>query len=413
MVRKETLPNGVRVITETVPHVQSVTVGIWVDSGARDENTPKRGISHFLEHMLFKGTETRTAKQIACAFDSIGGQLNAFTDKEYTCYFGKVLSEHLPLAVDVLSDMLLNSQLDPSEIALEKNVVLEEIRRYEDTPDDLIHDIFAQTAWEGHPLGNSILGTNKSVGALSRNDLIKYIDANYAPNGIVVAAAGNLAHDELVEKISSIFGHLSGTKKPPKHAAPSFSSEMLLSEKDTEQVHFCIGTRGFSQLDPDKYTLALIDTTLGGGMSSRLFQEIRESRGLAYAIGSYSSCYREGGLFTVYGGTGIENVEEVFSLIRVEFSNVLKNSITEEELSRAKNQIKGALVLSQESMSSRMIRIAKSDLFYGRIIPLDEMISKIMSVTRDNVARVAQNIFAGESYAIAAIGPFKNRKVVM
>ncbi|HUV03813.1 MAG TPA: pitrilysin family protein [Armatimonadota bacterium] len=413
MVRKDVLPNGVRVLTETVPHIESVSVGIWVTSGARAESASRRGISHFIEHMLFKGTETRTAKQIADEFDFIGGQLNAFSEKEYTCYFARVLAEHLPCAVDVLTDMLLNSTLAPHEIELEKNVVLEEIKRHEDTPDELVHDLFAETAWGGHPLGHAVLGNRESVEKLTRDGLVEFMLTKYTPDGVVVAAAGNLVHEELVDKISSLFGGMKGKKADPSRTAPSFSGKSVLADKDTEQVHFCIGAPGFSQLDPEKYTLVVIDATLGGGMSSRLFQKIREERGLVYAIGSYSPAYREGGLFAVYGGTSLKNVEEVLRLIRSEFSNVLTGNITAEELTRAKNQIRGALVLAQESMSSRMIRMAKSELYFGRPVPLEEVIDAVLKVTHDDIAQVASQIFGESAFAVAAVGPFKDQEVVI
>ncbi len=400
-----------RILSERVPYVQSVSIGMWIGSGARDEDDSNRGISHFLEHMMFKGTERRTARQIADEFDCVGGQLNAFTDKEYTCYYGKILSEHLPLAIDVLSDMLLHSLLDPAEIAVERKVVLEEIKRHEDTPEDMVHDAFAEKVWGNHPLGKSVLGSAKSVRGMSRADLVKYIESRYSPDSIVVSAAGLLDHDELVETISALFGGLQGCKATSVSEAPTFTYESVLTKKRTEQVHFCIGAPGYSQLDPDRYALAVIDTTLGGGMSSRLFQEIREKRGLAYAIGSYSAAYREGGLFTVYGGTSLENMEEVLNLVRVEFANVKANNITQAELDKAKNQMRGGLVLSQESMSNRMMRMAKSELYFGRIIDLQELIDCIVKVTHDDVGRVAGRIFADSNYPVVAIGPFKKRKV--
>ena len=411
MVKKETLPNGVRILTESVPHVQSVSVGIWMNSGARDEDEANRGISHFIEHMLFKGTETRSARQIADEFDCIGGQLNAFTEKEYTCYFAKVLSEHVPVALDVLADMLLHSMLDVQEIELEKKVVLEEIKRHEDTPEDLVHDMFAQSVWGNHPLGNPVLGTSKAVAKLSRADLLEFTRTRYTPDSIVVSAAGNLVHEQLVEQINSLFGDLEGKKIAPVQSAPSFSSLSSKSSRTTEQVHFCMGAPGFSQLDPDKFVLAIIDATLGGGMSSRLFQEIRENRGLAYAIGSYSASYREGGFFTVYGGTSMEHVDEVLDLVRKEFSSILKENITDDELARAKNQIRGALVLSQESMSSRMIRMAKSELYFGRLIALDELIKAVLKVTHEDIGSVASRVFGESVYPVVAVGPFKKRKV--
>ena len=410
MVRKEILPNGVRVLTENMAHVQSVATGIWISSGGRDEEDTNRGISHFIEHMLFKGTEKRTARQIADEFDSIGGQLNAFTDKEYTCYYAKVLSEHLPIALDVLSDMLLNSLLDPREIALEKNVVLEEIKRHEDTPEELVHDAFVQTVWGSHPLGKPVLGTVKSVEGLNRDDLLEFMRTKYSPDSIVVGAAGDVNHEELVDRIGSLFGSLEGSKAPPVHVAPAFTNESVLTDKITEQVHFCMGAPGFSQLDPERYALALLDTTLGGGMSSRLFQEIREKRGLAYSIGSYTAAYREGGFFTVYGGTSLESIDEVLELVRAEFASVRDGNIKPEELTRAKNQLRGALVLAQESTSSRMMRMSKSELYFGRAIPLKELISSIVKVDHDDIARVTERIFVASEFPVVAIGPFKNRK---
>ncbi len=406
MISKDVLPNGVRVITESVSHVQSVSVGVWAGAGSRDEDDSNQGISHFLEHMLFKGTEKRTAKQIADEFDSIGGQLNAFTEKEYTCYFGRVLKEHISLAVDVLSDMFLNSKLEPSEVELEKGVVLEEIKRHEDSPDDLIHDMFAQLVWTGHPLGRPVLGTSETVGSLTRDDLTGFIESRYAPDNIVVAAAGNLAHEEFVEQVSALYGGLSGSRSGLARRAPDFSAETVLTHKDTEQVHLCMGTKGYSHLDDAKYPLAIIDTTLGGGMSSRLFQEIREKRGLAYAIGSYSASYNEGGLFAVYGGTSLDNMDEVVQVIRSQFEDIGTNGVTDYELNRAKNQIRGSLVLGQENMSNRMMRMAKSELYYGRVIPLEELIAKITNVTHTDIQGVAHRMFLESELPMAAIGPF-------
>jgi len=407
MIRKDVLPNGVRVLTETVSHVQSVSVGIWAGSGARDEDDTNQGISHFLEHMLFKGTETRSAKQIADEFDSVGGQLNAFTEKEYTCYFGRVLREHLPMAVDVLSDMFLNSKLDPAEIELEKGVVLEEIKRHEDSPDDLIHDMFAQLVWSGHPLGRPVLGTSETVGSLMREDLSRFIKTRYTPDTVVVSAAGNLVHEEFVEQVAGLYGGLTGAKPVPSRTIPLFSAETVMTHKDTEQVHFCIGTRGYSHLDDAKYPLAIIDTTLGGGMSSRLFQEIRETRGLAYAIGSYSASYNEGGLFAVYSGTSMDNMEEVLKVVREQFEDVGENGVSDLELTRAKNQIRGSLVLGQENMSNRMMRMAKSELYYGRIIPMEELIGKVTNVTHTDIKEVARRLFVESDFPMAAIGPFE------
>ena len=413
LFNRDVLPNRLRIVTETVPHVQSVSVGIWIGTGSRDEDDSNSGISHFIEHMLFKGTEKRTAQQIADEFDSIGGHLNAFTEKEYTCYYAKVLCEHLPIAVDVLGDMLLNSIFDPEEMEREKNVVLEEIKRYEDSPDDLIHDVFARTIWNGHPLGNSVLGNRETVAGLTRDSIIAHLRKYATPENIVVAAAGNLGHSNFVELIGKQFGSLNGTSAPTNQVPPDFRAKSNMTSRPTEQVHFCVGTRGYSQLDENKYTLALIDTALGGGMSSRLFQEIREKRGLVYAIGSYSIGYRESGLFAAYGGTSIENLELVIDLVRGQFENVRKSGLTEKEITRAKNQIRGALVLGQENMTARMIRLGKSELYVRRVVPVDEIIEKVKNVTQDDINRVAEEIFDESTISVAAIGPFDDQKVVM
>lgn len=409
MIKRDVLPNGVRVVTETVPYVQSVSIGIWVTTGSRDELTDNMGISHFIEHMLFKGTEKRSAKQIADEFDSIGGQVNAFTDKEYTCYYSKILSDHLNISLDVLSDMFLNSQFDPKEISLEKNVILEEIKRHDDTPDDQIHDLLVQKIWKDHTLGNPIIGTTDTVSAINQSGIKEYMSKKYSPDSIVVAAAGNLVHEDVVKQINDLFGHLEGRKEVLNTSVPQFAYESENFNKDTEQVHFCIATPGYSQIDDRKYPLAVLDTILGGGMSSRLFQEIREKRGLAYAIGSYTSSYFEGGYFAVYCGTSMENIEEAGNIIRSEFVNILKNNITDEELIRAKNQLRGSMVLSQENMSNRMIRIAKSEIFYKRIMLLDELIDAVLAVTHSDVAGIAESIWSNADLPMVAIGPFDGK----
>ena len=412
-ISKTILPNGVRVLSEWVPYVDSVSVGIWAKAGSRDETRNRLGISHFVEHMLFKGTARRTARQIADEMDGLGGHLNAFTDKEFTCYYAKVLREHRFNALDILSDMVLNSLFDPSEIERERNVVIEEIKRHRDTPEESVHDILAQTLWRGHRLGNSVIGSSSVVKKLTREDMVEYLGQFYRPDALAISAAGNVDHREFVDAVAAAFGHLRGERRvrPRAEAAPCAETRYL--DRATEQVHFCMGTTGYSQDRKEKYALAAIDSVLGGGMSSRLFQEIRENRGLAYAIGSYSAAYQDAGLFAVYGGTSIQNVNTVLDLSRAECENIGKHSVTDEELDRAKNQIRGALVLGQESMSNRMSRLAKSELYFGRIVRLEEVISSITNVTRDTVAEVASDLFAGSKFALAAIGPFKRYPGVM
>lgn len=394
-------------LSESVPYVDSVSVGIWVDVGARDEHGKTMGASHFIEHMLFKGTERRSARQIADEMDSIGGHLNAFTDKETTWYYAKVLSDHLPTAVDVLSDMILHSVLDETELERERNVVLEEIKRHEDTPDDLVHDIFAQTLWHGHPLGNSVIGSRGAVEDFTREILVKHIEHSYTPDNIVVSAAGELDHNKLVRLIEKHFGEMAGHQAARNPLPAEAVGRSRLTKKPVEQVHLCIGAGGYPQGSPEKYALAVLDAILGGGMSSRLFQEIRENRGLAYSIGSYSASYREGGMFTVYAGTSMENADLVADLVKKEFEIIKSDRVDDTEMTRAKNQIRGALVLGQESMSNRMSRMANSELYFNRIIPVQEIIDAVMKVTADDVTRVANDVFVDGRIAFAAVGPFK------
>jgi predicted Zn-dependent peptidase len=396
--------NGIRVVTEQVPYAQSVSLGIWVDSGARDETDENAGISHFLEHLLFKGTERRTALEIAEALDAVGGQLNAFTDKEYTCYYAKVLPEHTALALDVLADMLQNSVLDPEEIDREKDVVLEEIKRHEDTPDELIHDLFLTTLWPGHPLGRSVIGRPEVIESLTRDQILAYLRQHYAPRRMVVAAAGNLRHEEIVRMVQEYLGGLAGEAEPRSPVAPAFTAGDTCLKRSTEQVHFCLGTRGYTQHEDDRYALGILDAAVGGGMSSRLFQEVREKRGLCYAIGSYTASYREAGMFAVYAGTSPKNADTVRSLVQEELMKVAKDGLGEEELQRAKNQIRGAVLLGLDSMSGRMTRLGKSVLYYNRVISPFEVVEKVERVTPDEIRRVAEAIFGGD-YAYAAVGP--------
>jgi len=406
-ITKTVLTNGIRVLSERVPYVDSVSVGIWVHAGSRDETRLRLGMSHFAEHMLFKGTESRSARQIADEMDSLGGHLNAFTDKEFTCYYAKVLHEHLPIALDVLSDMVLHSVLDPVEIEREKNVVLEEIKRHKDTPEDNVHDLLAETIWKGHRLGNPVIGSASVVERITRDQLLEYMRDTYRPDALLISAAGNVEHARLVDSVAAAFGHLSGSRVRRKASQVEARFEVKTVEQSTEQVHFCLGTPGYPQDKSEKYAVATIDAVLGGGMSSRLFQEIRENRGLAYAIGTYSASYQEGGLFAVYGGTSMSNFRKVLDLTLAECRSIGVNSVTDAELERAKNQIRGALVLGQESMSNRMSRLARNDLYFGRTVRLQEIIKSITDVSRDDVAAVASALFEKSSFTLAAVGPFK------
>ncbi len=397
--------NGIRVVTERVPYVQSVSLGIWVDTGGRDETNATAGISHFIEHLLFKGTERRSAREIAEELDAVGGQINAFTDREYTCYYVKVLPEHVPLAQDILADMLQHSVLDPEEIAREKNVILEEIKRHEDTPDELVHDLFAEILWPEHPLGRSVIGRAEVIESLTREQIVEFLREQYVPAWMVVAAAGNLDHDAIVAGVEETMGGMPARERAHELFPPRVSDAALQVPKPTEQVHFCLGTRGYNQDEDERYALALIDSAVGGGMSSRLFQEVREKRGLCYAIGSYTASYREAGMFAVYAGTSPESADRVRQLVVKELRDVARRGITAEELQRAKNQIRGAVLLSLDSMSTRMTRVGKSMLSYNRVISPTEVVEKVEAVTEAEVRRISAEILGGD-YAYAAVGPF-------
>ncbi|WP_395140700.1 M16 family metallopeptidase [Armatimonas sp.] len=409
-VSRTVLPNGVRVVTENIPTVQSVSVGLWASAGSRDEEPRLRGISHFLEHMFFKGTERRpSAKEIADEMDALGGYLNAFTDKEFTCYYARVLSEHLPVGLDILTDMLTGSLFDPDETAKERKVVLEEIKRRDDDPEDMVHDLFAETIYPNHALGLPVIGSVETVSAFTPEDLRGYIARRYGPKSLVVAAAGNLEHAAVVALAEQMLGGLVTGEANGTLTRPVAAPGKLLYSRPTEQVNFCVGVDGYGQHDAEKYPLAILDNILGGSMGARLFQEIREKRGLAYSVGSYSATHREGGYFAAYGGTSPENFEECLDLVRAEFEKVRKDGVSEAELQRSKNQFRGALIMAQESMSSRMTRLGKSELYFDQVVPLAEALAKIDAVTVADVLAVAQAILPKDSskLTIAAIGPFE------
>jgi predicted Zn-dependent peptidase len=409
-VEKTTLANGVRIVTETVTHVQSVSVGIWVATGARYEDEKHRGISHFLEHMLFKGTERRpSAKQISDEMDNVGGYLNAFTDKEYTCYYARALTEHLTLSIDILADMYMNSLFDPEETARERKVVLEEIKRRDDDPEDLVHDLFAQTIFPNHPLGLPVIGLAEIVAGFIPEDLRSYMTQHYGPENIILAASGSLEHAQVVDLVQATLGKLPTTGREPKPTA-SLKTHIAIEQyaRPNEQVNFCVGTRAYGQHDDDKYPMAILDAVLGGSMGSRLFQEIREKRGLAYSVGSYSATHHEGGYFAAYGGTSPTSFAECVDLVKTEFARVRTEGITQAELTRAKNQFRGGIIMSLESLSSRMNRMGKSEVYFERVVPLAEVVAKIDAVSLDDVHRIALAIFPEnpEELTVAAVGPF-------
>lgn len=408
MYQKTVLDNGVRILTEEIPHVRSVSTGIWVNVGSRDESDDNSGISHFIEHMMFKGTEKRTPKAIAEELDAVGGHLNAFTTKEYTCYHTKVLDEHFDLSVELLSDMLFNSKFAEQDLEREKNVIIEEIKMYEDAPDELVHDIFSNTLWKGHPLGRSIIGTEEIVRSLNRDDLLNYYQKHYTPGNIVIAVAGNIKHQQAVDKLAPIFGSLKPVERVRQTTPPQGVSTLACNNKGTEQVHMIIGAPGYQLEHQDIYVVQILNTVLGGGLSSRLFQEIREQRGLVYSVYSYHSSYHDAGVFAIYAGLSKQNVNEAMELIFKEVQDVSQRGITATELKRVKDQLKGNLLLSLESVNSRMSRLGKSELYLGKVQTPEDIVERICKVTNDDIQRVAADIFKGERFTMAAIGPWQD-----
>ncbi len=404
MVVREVLDNGLRLLTEQIPHVRSVSIGVWLTRGSRHEPAPLGGIAHFVEHMLFKGTTSRSAESIAQDIDSIGGQLDAFTAKEYASYYIKVLDENLPLAVDILSDIVLNPAFAEDDIEREKKVVLEEIKMVEDTPDDLVHEIFTQTFWEDHPLGRPILGTPESVEALKRGALCDYFQQAYTANNIIVAAAGNLQHERVRELIQKAFARIQPTGDVAIDVPPTVVPKITVRTKDLEQSHLCLGTSSFPQNHGERYTSYVLNTLVGGSMSSRLFQNVREKRGLAYAVFSGLSAYRDAGSFTVYAGCANEAIGEVIDLVVEELRTVKQVAAPDAELRRAKDHLKGSLMLSLENTASRMSHLARQEIYFDRQFSLDETLEGIERVTPDGVQAVARELFSDGALAVTALG---------
>jgi predicted Zn-dependent peptidase len=402
-VNKYVLSNGLRVMVENIPTVRSVSFGIWVKTGSRNETVDNSGISHFIEHMLFKGTEKRSAKDIADLFDGIGGNVNAFTSKEYTCYFAKVLDEHLPLAVDALSDMFFHSQFDEGELAKEKNVILEEIAMYEDTPDDKVHDEASRAAFGSHPLAYSILGLKERLESMGPDTLRGYMNDRYTIENTVISVAGNVEDEKLLAMLEHYFGAFSRHSEPVVVTPPAFHGDYIFFKKKTEQNHLCISFPGCSNADPLLYPMVLLNNALGGGMSSRLFQEIREKRGLAYSVYSYHTGYADSGLFTVYAGTAPKQTKDVLELTMEQLHELSVKGLGEDELHRGKEQLKGSLILSLESTSSRMNRIGKNELMLGRHYTLDELLARIDNVTMDHIREVTKRMLA-VPFAVATVG---------
>ncbi|MFS0667547.1 pitrilysin family protein [Peribacillus frigoritolerans] len=405
MIKKYTCQNGVRVVLENIPTVRSAAIGVWIKTGSRNETPELNGVSHFLEHMFFKGTTKRNAREIAESFDSIGGQVNAFTSKEYTCYYAKVMDNHASYALEILADMFFNSTFDGEELKKEKNVVYEEIKMYEDTPDDIVHDLLSKAVYENHPLGYPILGTENTLETFNSDTLKKYVHDMYTPDKVVVSIAGNV-DEKLIKEVESYFGSYQGGEDRLELVKPSFHENRITRKKDTEQAHLCLGYNGLEIGNDKTYSLITLNNILGGSMSSRLFQDVREQRGLAYSVYSYHSSYQDSGMVTVYGGTGTNQLDSLYETIQETLDTLKRDGITEKELRNSKEQLKGSLMLSLESTNSRMSRNGKNELMLGEHRSLDDIIIKIDEVTEDTVNELANQIFT--EHSLSLVSPLEN-----
>jgi predicted Zn-dependent peptidase len=407
-----TLPNGVRVITEAMPHVRSVSVGIWIGSGSRRETPEQNGLSHFIEHMLFKGTTHRSAEDIARSVDSIGGNLDAFTAKELVCFNTKVLDEHLSLAWDVLADLVLNPMFRPEDIEKEKGVILEEIKMEADSPDYLVHEIFSSNFWKDHPLGKPILGTRETVRRFDSDMIRAYYSQVYAPANLLVTAAGNLTHERLVALVREHFDSLPEGQATPADNAPITHARIALrNKKSLEQVHVCLGVPSYPLPHQERFPCYVLNTLLGGGMSSRLFQNIRERQGLAYAVFSELNPYRDTGCLSIYAGTSLESAPKVVESIVHEFRDLKEHPVADEELRRAKDHLKGSLMLSLESTASRMTNLARQEMYFNRFFTLDELVQSIEAVSSPDVQRIAQTFFDPKQIALTVLGNLENLRI--
>ncbi|MGI8795824.1 MAG: M16 family metallopeptidase [Acidimicrobiia bacterium] len=402
------LGGGLRVVTEELPALRSAAVGFWVGTGSRDEPDETAGTSHFLEHLLFKGTRDRSALEIAQAVESVGGDMNAFTTQELTAFYVRVPDDRLDVALDILSDIVWGPALRSEDVESERQVILEEIRMRDDTPDDLVHDLFASALFPGHPLGREVLGTQSSIGAMSRDAIADYHRHHYRPANVVVAAAGNLTHEHVVERVAEGLTGIDGDRpaRPATNETPPRPLAVL--PRPTEQAHVVLGMRGLSRHDPDRYALTVLNQAFGGGMASRLFQEVRERRGLAYSVYSYRSSFADTGAVAIYVGTAPGRVEEALAVVDGELGRlVADHGITEAELDAAKGHLKGSIALSLESSISRMHRIGSSELTLGEIPTLDEVVARVDAVGPDDIARIVDRVFGRGERTLAVVGPFE------
>src|SRR5277367_1256435 len=411
-IRRQVLPNGLTVITEQMSHIRSVSIGIWLKSGSRDEGSEFNGISHFIEHMVFKGTETRSAEAIARQVDSIGGNMDAFTAKECICFNMKVLDEHLPVAMDVLGDLVLHPVFAAPDISRERGVILEEIKMDEDSPDYLVHEIFTQNFWKDHPLGKPILGTKDTVKRFERDPVLGFYEQRFAPGNLIISAAGNLKHEQFVELVAKHFQHMkpmqNGFHSPQPTVVPRI---VLRNKKSLEQVQICVGVPSHPIAHERRHASYILNTLLGGGMSSRLFQNIRERQGLAYAIYSDLSPYRDTGCLSVYAGTSRESAAKVVQCVVSEFRKLKSEPVPAEELRRSKDQLKGSLMLSLESSTARMSNLARQEMYFDHFYGMDELLEKIESVTAEELKALANEFFHTDSVAVTVLGNLNGLKL--
>ena len=411
MFAKTILDNGIRVVSHEMQDHRSVSLGIWVENGSRHESAPQNGISHFIEHLLFKGTERRSAAEIAEEMDAVGGVINAFTSKEQTCYYAKVLDENLPLAIDLLTDIFLHSSFDPEEIERERSVILQEISQAEDTPDDYVHDLFSLDFFTDHPIARPICGRLETVNSFQRADIVDFFKTRYLPGRVIVAAAGNLRHARLVDEMAARLGAVGDGRDPVAailegERKPAMASGVYPHAKELEQAHLCLGMAGVAQGDPRRYPAYVLNTLLGGGMSSRLFQEIREKRGKAYSVYSFSSSYKDVGYLGVYAGTSVESAEEVVELVVKELRKLAGGEITDAELARTRGQLVGSMMLGLESTDSWMSHIARNEIYFGKAVSTEEICRRIRAVSRDEVIDLADSLFHPEAMTLTLLGDF-------
>ncbi|GAA2513596.1 pitrilysin family protein [Pilimelia columellifera] len=414
-IRRTVFDNGLRVLTEAIPAMRSVSFGIWVAIGSRDETAQNNGVSHFLEHLLFKGTRSRTALDISSQIEAVGGETNAFTAKEYTCYYARVLDLDLPLAIDVMCDLVADSLLTPEDVETERGVILEEIAMHDDEPGDEVHDLLIGALYPGHPLGRLISGTEQSIAAMTRDQIVGFYQSRYTAPRVVIAAAGGLDHDAVVDRVRAALvgtpldpGAASGAPEAPRPSMPEVpvtTAAPVVRHKDTEQAHLVLGGAGYGRIDDRRFALGVLNNVLGGGMSSRLFQEVREKRGLAYSVYSYNSQHADGGIFAVYAGCAPAKADEVLSLVRRELSRAARDGITDEELARGKGMLRGSLVLGLEDTGSRMSRLAKGDMLYDDHLSVDDLLARIEAVTVAEVNAVAADLLS-RPMSLAVVGPF-------